>query len=167
MASRHAEWWDVLSAAKRAGLGDEFLREVRWTTLAPLELHDFRELLSKLRGILKCADDAWPGVLNDFEISTWPAKLKKMDRQLNHLTFPHIPGEQRHIARAEGKNGILTRHAIYSDLLAMPDEDSVYADACRLLMAHAFLAHLRILHIPAGTELSKDLYNGDTSIEAY
>jgi hypothetical protein len=167
METKHAEWCDLLSAAKRAGLGDEFLRELRWSTLAPLELHDFRDLLSKLRGILKCAEKAWPGVLNDLGISSWPAKLKKLDRQIMPLTFPHIPLEQRHIATAGDKSGVRTGHAIYSDLLALPDEDSVYADSCRLLMAHTFLAHLRILHIPAGTELSKDLINGDTSIEAY
>ncbi len=132
-----------------------------------MELHDFRELLSKLRGTLKCAEKVWPDVLHDFGITTWPAKLKKLDRQINHLTFPHIPLEQRHIARAGDKDGIRTRHAIYSNLLAMPDEDSVYADGCRLLMAHTFLAHILILCIPAGIKLSKDLFNGDTSVEAY
>jgi hypothetical protein len=167
MASNHAKWCDVLSAAKRAGLGHEFLRELRWTTLAPSELHDFPELLSKLRGVLECAEKAWPDVLNDFGISTWPAELMKLDRQISHLTFPHIPLEQRHIATAGDKGGIRTRHAIYSNLLAMPDEDSVYADACRLLMAHAFLAHLLILCIPAGTKLSKGLLKEDTSIGAY
>jgi hypothetical protein len=102
--NNYAEWCDVISAAKRAGLGDEFLRELRWTTLAPSELHDFRQLLSKLRGVLKCAEKAWPGVMNDLGISTWPAKLKKLDRQAKHLTFPHVPLEQRHIATAGDKD---------------------------------------------------------------
>jgi len=105
--------------------------------------------------------------LNQFGISAGPAKLKKLDRQIKHLTFPHIPLEQRHIARAGDNDGIRTRHAIYADLLAMPEENSTYADACRLLMAHAFFAHLRVLRIPAGTTLSKVLFKEDTSIEAY
>ena len=37
----------------------------------------------------------------------------------------------------------------------------------RLLMAHIFLAHLRILRIPSGTKLAGGLIKGDTSLDAY
>jgi hypothetical protein len=167
MASNYATWDDLLAAAVRAGVDGELLRELRWAILAPNALHDFPEVQRKLGSVLNGAETAWKGVLDQFEISAWPVALTKSAHEIAALTFPHISLEERYVAKSGVNDGIRQRHAIYSDLLAMPDEDSDYADACRLLMAHAFFAHLRILRIPAGQKLMGGLTKGDTSIEAY
>ncbi len=124
-------------------------------------------MLRKLGSVLNGAEGAWKGILDQFAISGWPVALKKLGPEIAALAFLHIPPHQRHVATVGVNDGIRRRHAIYADLLAMPEEKSIYADACRLLMAHAFFAHLRILRIPTGTKLSGGLIKEDTSLEAY
>ena len=160
-------WLELLDAVERAGLDGRFLRSMRWSTVAPFELYDLPEVLGKIATVLMAAESAWPGILVRLEISTWPIELLKLKGEANKFSWPHISEEDRHSKRGGATGNIRVRNAIYAALLAMPEQDTAYANSCRLLMTHIFLAHLRILRIPSGTKLAGGLIKGDTSLEAY
>ncbi len=167
MASEDGTWTKLVAATKNANLDQEDFRFVRWITVAPIELYDLPEVLRKLRAVLNAAESAWPGTLAQLEISPWPIGLLKLENEANKFSWPNVSEEDRHSKRGGATGNIRVRNPIYAALLAMPEQDSDYANSCRLLMAHAFLAHLRILRIPSGTTLEGGLIKGDTSIVAY
>lgn len=167
METENGTWTKLLAAVRRAGLDEQCLHLLRWSIVAPVALHDFPEVLRKLRGVLNSAESAWPGILEQLEISSWPIAHLKLEDEVNKFNWPHISKQYRYTERGGTSTGIRDRNAIYAALLALPETRSEYANSCRLLMAHAFFAHLRILRIPNGTKLEGGLIKGDTSVEAY
>jgi hypothetical protein len=167
MRTENSTWAGLVAATKGAEIDEQCPRLLRWSIVAPVELHDFPEVLRKLCGVLDSAESAWPGILEQLEISPWPVALLKLEDEANKFIWPHISEQYRYTERGGVTTGIRSRNAIYAALLALPEKDSEYTNSCRLLMAHAFFAHLRILRIPNGTKLEGGLIKGDTSVEAY
>jgi hypothetical protein len=167
MRTENSTWAGLVAATKGAEIDEQCPRLLRWSIVAPVELHDFPEVLRKFRTVLNSAESAWPGILEQLEISPWPIALLKLEDEANKFIWPHISEQYRYTERGGVTTGIRSRNAIYAALLALAEKDSEYTNSCRLLMAHAFFAHLRILRIPNGTKLEGGLIKGDTSVEAY
>jgi hypothetical protein len=167
MATENGTWPGLLAAAKRAEINGQSLKFLRCSLVAPVELHDFPEVLRKLRGVLESAESTWPGILVQLDISSFPIILWKLETESKKFIWLHISEQYRYTERGGPTTGLRDRNAIYAALLALPEKDSEYTNSCRLLMAQAFFAQLRILRIPNGTRLEGGLIKGDTSVEAY
>ncbi len=144
------------------------VRRILWAIVAPPTLSDLPEVLSKLDRLLRAAESQWPGTLAAFDLVAWPSTISQLKPIAERFSYPKTPLARRHLGKRGGDDtGHRQRNALYAALLALPDEESEYARRCDLLMAHVFLAHLRVLLIPEGTELRGGLVKGDTTIEAY
>jgi len=157
----------LLIAAQAIELDSNEVRRILWAIVAPATRDDLPEVLGKLARMLVAADDEWPGVLEALKMATWPTMISKLQPIAETLKYPTTPIGARHLGKRGGDSGHRQRNALYSALLALPDDGSKYASACDLLMAHVFLAHFHVLTIPAGTTLRGGLVKGDTSISAY
>ena len=156
-----------LSAAAKEGIDPEEVRRILWAVVAPPTRDDLSEVLGKFARVLTAAGAQWPGVLPDLSMESWPRISKRLASIAQTLEFPKTPMEARHFGRS-GQGGHRQRNALYFAILALPDEASAYADSCYLLMAHVFVAHLKVLKTPAKTMLPGcRLVKGDTSLEAY
>ncbi len=156
----------LLNAAKQ-DLDPEQVRRILWALLAPPTRDDLPEVLAKFARVLTVAGDQWPGVLLDLNMETWPSISTKLGSIAQTLVFPKTPSDARHFGKS-GQGGHRQLHALYSAILALPDEKSAYADSCYLLMAHVFVAHHKVLTTPAKTILpGRKLVKGDTSLQAY
>ncbi len=143
----------LLSAAVTAGLDADAVRRILWAIVAPANLHDLPEVLDKLARMLIAADGQWPGVLAALKMAAWPRMISMLEPIAADLGYAVTPVSARHLGKRGGDSGHRQRNALYSALLALPDDNSAYANDCYLLMAHVFLAHFRALSIPAGTKL--------------
>jgi hypothetical protein len=157
----------LLSEAAKAGLDRKEVRRILWAIVAPATLDDLPEVLGKLVRVLLVVDGQWPGTLCSLEMATWPETISKLQPIAAGSGYPTTPVDARHLGKRGGGTGHRQRNAVYSALLALPDDGSEYSVCCNLVMAHVFLAHFRVLSIPAGTKLRGGLIKGDTSITAY
>jgi len=158
----------LLEEASCEGLDPYQVRRILWAIVAPPTLSDLPEVLSKLDRVLSAAENQWPGTLVASDLEAWPSIISQLKPIAERFSYPKTPLARRHLGNRGGHDtGHRQRNALYAALLALPDEKSEYARRCDLLMAHVFLAHLRVLLIPEGTELRGGLVKADTTIEAY
>lgn len=158
----------LLEEASNEGLDSYQVRRILWSVIAPSTLSDLPEVLSKLARMLCAAESRWPDTLAKLDLVAWPSIISRLKPIAERFSYPKTPSKRRHLGKRGGEGtGHRQRNALYSALLALPDEKSEYANLCDLLMAQVFLAHFRVLSIPTGTELLGGLVKGDTTIEAY
>ena len=158
----------LLKAAAAAGIDVTQLRKLLWYINAWPTLEHFGQVVRNLHRVLGATDQAWPRMLAKLHIDFLVPLLSSLISVADSIQFPPTPvdetGEPQWLP---DKTGWLSRNPFYFALCALAPDNSPQSEACCLLTAHVFLAHLVILCRPTGRVAPGTQVNGDSSMEAY